>query len=393
MDGLVLTGISELTTADPHVVVTGPAAIVCAADGTVSWVGRETELPEGVGASRVDLGGRAVIPGFVDSHTHIVFAGHRAQEWEARMAGRPYRAGGIRTTVDATRAASDAELVAGATRLVAEALKSGTTTIEVKSGYGLDTETELRLVTAAAAVGDEPTFLGAHVVPADYESRPDAYVDLVKGPMLTACAPFARWIDVFCDRGAFDADQSRAVLDAGRDAGLGLRLHGNQLAAGPGVALAVETGAASVDHCTHIDADDVAALAGSPGTVATLLPAAEFSTRSIYPDARRLLDAGARVALASDCNPGSSFTTSMPFVVALAVRETGMTVGEAVVAATAGGAAALRRDDIGRLVAGRRADLIVLEAPAASWLGYRPGVDIVTAVARAGRLVAGAWPG
>ncbi len=399
MDGLVLTGIGELVTCDPapgSPARLAGAALVCAADGTVAWVGVERDLPDGVGADRVDLGGRAVIPGFVDSHTHLVFAGERAAEWEARMAGRPYAAGGIRTTVEATRAASDADLVAGVRRLAAEALASGTTTLEVKSGYGLDLDTEPRLLAAAATVTGERTWLGAHVVPAEYAGRPDDYVDLLRGPMLDRCAPLARWADAFCERGAFDADQSRAVLLAARAAGLGLRVHGNQLGPGPGVRVAVELGAASVDHCSHLDDADIEALAGSvlaeSSTVATLLPTAEFSTRSPYPDARRLIDAGVRVALASDCNPGSSFTTSMSLVIALAVREMGMTIPEAVDAATAGGADALRRDDIGRLVPGRRADLAVLDAPAASWLGYRPGVDLVTAVVVGGRLVSGAWP-
>jgi imidazolonepropionase len=386
-----MTGIGELVTGD-ELVVDGPAALVCDAGGDVAWIGREADLPEQVGDVRVDVGGRAVIPGFVDSHTHLVFAGHRAAEWEARMAGHAYAAGGIRTTVAATRAASDVDLLAGVHRLAAEALRSGTTTLEVKSGYGLDAVQEPRLLAVAGAVTDETTFLGAHVVPDAMAHRPDDYVALVCGEMLERCAPLARWIDVFCERGAFDADQSRAVLEAGRAAGLGLRVHGNQLGPGPGAALAVEVGAASVDHCTHLDASDIEALAGSRGTVATLLPAAEFSTRSPYPDARRLVDAGVSVALATDCNPGSAYTTSMPLVVALAVREMGMTVGEAVRAATAGGADALRRDDIGRLLPGRRADLVVLEAPTASWLGYRPGVELVRAVVRAASLVAGEWP-
>jgi imidazolonepropionase len=303
LDGLVLTGIGELTTSDPAVTVDGPAALVCTAAGTVAWVGAERDLPEAAGSDRMDLGGRAVIPGFVDSHTHLVFAGSRAEEWAARMAGEPYGAGGIRTTVAATRAASDGDLAAGAARLAAEAESSGTTTIEVKSGYGLDLDTEPRLLEAARTVTGETTFLGAHVVPAEYAGRSDEYVGLVAGPMLQACAGQARWIDVFCDRGAFDGDQARTVLEAGRQAGLGLRVHGNQLEAGPGVQVAVQLGAASVDHCTHMTATDIDALAAAPGTVATLLPAAEFSTRSPYPDGRRLLDAGIRVALASDCNP------------------------------------------------------------------------------------------
>ncbi|MCU4183578.1 imidazolonepropionase [Acidiferrimicrobium sp. IK] len=388
---MVLTGISELTTADSGLVVDGPAALVCGADGTVVWAGPQQALPEQAGTERVDLGGRAVIPGFVDSHTHLVFAGDRSAEWEARMTGRPYQTGGVRTTVDATRAATTEQLASRAGRLAAEALRSGTTTLEVKSGYGLQPEAEARLLSIAGGITPETTFLGAHVVPAEYEGRRDEYVDVVCGPMLRRCAPLARWIDVFCEQGAFDGDQSRAVLLAGRAAGLGLRVHANQLGPGPGVRLGVELGAASVDHCSHLSAADIDALAGGR-TVATLLPGAEFSTGSAYPGARRLLDAGVPVALASDCNPGTSFTTSMPFVVALAVREMGMTVAEAVVAATAGGAAALQRSDVGRLVPGRRADLAVLEAPSASWLGYRPGVDLVRAVARGGRLVAGSWP-
>jgi len=399
-EGLVITGIGELTTADDAEMVEGPAALVCAGDGTVAWVGRQGDLPRQAGTARVDVGGRAVIPGFVDSHTHLVFAGHRASEWNARMAGRPYRAGGIRTTVDATRAASDAELLHNAQGLADEALRSGTTTLEIKSGYGLDVAHEERILAVAAAISDERTFLGAHVVPAELAGHPDEYVELVCGPMLDRCAPHARWIDVFCDRGAFDEDQSRAVLAAGRAAGLGLRVHANQLEEGPGVRLGVELGAASVDHCTHLSDADIEALAGSGtsrgsphgATVATLLPAAEFSTRSSYPDARRLLDAGVTVALASDCNPGSSFTTSMPLVIALAVREMHMTLDEALWAATAGGAAALRRPDLGRLVPGCRADLVVLEAPTALWLGYRPGVDLVRTVVRGGHLVAGGWP-
>jgi imidazolonepropionase len=390
-DWQLITGISELTTCDDDIQVEGPAALLCAPDGTVSWVGREVDVPQQAGATRIDVGGRAVVPGFVDSHTHLVFAGDRSREWDARMAGTPYGAGGIRTTVAATRAARDQVLADNARRLAAEALHSGTTTLEVKSGYGLDVDTEVRLLSVARAVSHERTFLGAHVVPAEMADRPDDYVALVCGPMLDRCAPLARWVDVFCERGAFDADQSRAILQAGRSAGLDLRVHGNQLGPGPGVALAVELGAASVDHCTHLSPTDIDGLAGSE-TVATLLPAAEFSTRSTYPDARRLLDAGATVALASDCNPGSSFTTSMPFVIALAVREMRMTLAEALRAATAGGAAALRRPDIGRLVPGLRADLVVLEAPTALWLGYRPGVDLVRAVMRGGELVSGAWP-
>jgi imidazolonepropionase len=391
VDGLVLTGIGQLFTSDPAVRVDGPSALVCSAGGEVSWLGSEASLPEQVGSDRVDLGGRAVIPGFVDSHTHLVFAGHRAGEWEARMAGTPYAAAGIMRTVEATRAASESDLLAGARGLADEALAGGTTTIEVKSGYGLNVEKEFELLTVARRMTTETTFLGAHVVPPEMAGRPDDYVDLVRGPMLRACAPQARWVDVFCEHGAFDVDQSRAVLEAGRDAGLGLRVHGNQLGPGPGVAMGVELDAASVDHCTHLSSADIDALAESR-TVATLLPTAELGTRSRPPNARRLIDAGAQVALATDCNPGSSYTTSMALVVTLAVATMGMTFDEALTAATAGGAAALRRRDVGRLAVGCQADLVVLEAPSASFIAYRPGIDLARAVVRSGALVAGAWP-
>ncbi|MFG1719866.1 imidazolonepropionase [Micromonospora chalcea] len=346
-------------------------------DGQVAWVGSARDAP--AADRRIDAGGAAVLPGFVDSHAHLVFAGDRAAEFAARMAGERYTGGGIRTTVGATRAASDDDLRATVGRLRAEMLRQGTTTVEIKSGYGLTVADEARSLRIAAEFTEDTTFLGAHVVPAEYADRPDDYVGMVCGPMLAAAAPYARWIDVFCERGAFDADHARAILACGQAAGLGVRLHANQLGPGPGVRLGVELGAASVDHCTHLTDADVDALAGSE-TVATLLPGAEFSTRSPYPDARRLLDAGVTVALATDCNPGSSYTSSMPFCVALAVREMRMTPAEAVWAATAGGAAALRRTDVGRLTPGARADLIILDAPSHLHLAYRPGVPLIRQV-------------
>ena len=329
-----------------------------------------------------DVGGRAVVPGFVDSHAHLVFAGDRAEEFAARMTGTPYSAGGIRTTVAATRAATDEQLAANLARLVAEMLRQGTTTVEVKSGYGLTVRDEARSLALAQQVTTETTFLGAHVVPEG--TTPEDYVALVTGPMLDACAPYAKWVDVFCERGAFDADQARAILRAGAARGLRGRLHANQLGPGPGVQLACELGLLAVDHCTYLSDEDVAALRDT-GTVATLLPGVEFSTRSPYPDARALIDAGVHVALASDCNPGSCYTSSIPLCIALAVREMGMSPAEALAAATVGGARALGREDVGHLRPGASADLVVLEAPSYLHLAYRPGVPLVREVFRAGR--------
>lgn len=373
---LAVTNIGELVTNDPELGVLHGAAL-CIVDGQVAWAGPQAAAPAADAA--LDAAGAAVLPGFVDSHSHLVFAGDRAAEFAARMAGEPYTGGGIRTTVAATRAAGDAQLRANVVRLRREALRQGTTTIEIKSGYGLTPTDEARSLRLAGEVTPETTFLGAHVVPTEYANRPDDYMDLVCGEMLDAAAPYARWVDVFCERGAFDAEQARAVLLAGKAHGLAPRVHANQLGPGPGVRLAVELGAASADHCTHLTESDVDALAGS-STVATLLPGAEFSTRSPYPDARRLLAAGVTVALATDCNPGSSYTSSMPFCVALAVREMHLTPAEAVRAATAGGAAALRRTDIGHLGVGARADLVILDAPSHLHLAYRPGVPLVRAV-------------
>lgn len=387
MTATLITNIGELTTnvgtpADPCGTMTDAAVLV--EEGRIAWVGAAADAPDvppslDRSAVVVDAAGRAVIPGFVDSHTHLVFAGDRADEFEARMTGTVYAAGGIRRTVAATRTATDDELRRRLAGLVAELRAQGTTTFEVKTGYGLTLQDEARLARLAAEVTTEVTYLGAHVVPAEYADAREAYVDLVCGAMLDACAPHARWIDVFCERGAFTPDESRRVLEAGIARGLLPRVHGNQLGPGGGVQLAVAAGAASVDHCTFLDDADVTALASSD-TVATLLPGVEFSTRQPYPDARRLIDAGVTVALASDCNPGSSFTSSMPLMVALAVREMGMTPAEAVWAATAGGARALRRDDIGVLTPGARADVVLLDAPTRVHLAYRPGVPLVRAV-------------
>lgn len=387
MTSLLVSGIAELVTCDPTVGDGSPLGLLHDAalvveGGRVTWAGTRSQAP--AADTAYDVGGRAVIPGFVDSHAHLMFAGDRAEEFAARMAGRSYSAGGIRTTVAATRAASDEQLAANLGRLLTEMRRQGTTTVEVKSGYGLTVQDEARALAIARQACAETTFLGAHVVPPEYTDDPGGYVDLVTGAMLEACAPYARWVDVFCERGAFDVDQARRILQAGKGKGLLPRLHANQLGHGPGVQLACEVGALAVDHCTYLSDEDISALGGS-GTIATLLPGVEFSTRSPYPDGRALLDAGVTIALASDCNPGSSYTSSMPLCVALAVREMRMTPAEALWSATAGGAAALGRDDVGRLGVGAAADLVVLEAPSYLHLAYRPGVPLVHDVLSRGK--------
>ncbi|GAA0577418.1 imidazolonepropionase [Kribbella sandramycini] len=385
MTSLLVTGIGSLVTNDPaHGGPLGELAdAALLVDGSkVAWAGPRAQAP--AADTAIDVGGRAVVPGFVDSHSHLVFAGDRAAEFAARMTGTPYSAGGIRTTVAATRQATDEQLTANVARLVTEMRRQGTTTIEIKSGYGLSVADEARSLEIARQFTAETTYLGAHVVPADHADDPAAYVDLVTGPMLDAVAPHAKWIDVFVERGAFDADQARTILEAGLARGLQPRIHANQLGEGPGVQLAAEVGAAAADHCTYLTDADIDALAQS-GVVAGLLPAVEFSTRSPYPNARRLLDAGVTIALATDCNPGSGYSSSMPFCIALAVREMHMTPAEALWSATAGGAAALRRPDLGHLTPGAQANFAVLDAPSYLHLPYRPGVPLVTQTFIAGR--------
>ena len=394
MPATLITRIAELVTneGDLGIFTAIEDAALIMEDGRIAWTGASAKAP--AADTVIDAGRRAVLPGFVDPHAHLVFGGERSAEFAARMAGRPYAAGGILTTVQATRTASDAALRGNLRRLADEMLRQGTTTFECKSGYGLTVTDEERAVALAAELTSEVTYLGAHVVPPEYAADMAGYVDLVCGPMLDACAPHARWIDVFCETGAFGADEAREVLAAGKAAGLSARVHANQLGAGPGVQVAAEASAASVDHCTYLTKADVDAIT-STGMVATLLPGAEFSTRHPYPDARRLIDAGATVALATDCNPGSSFTSNMPFCIALAVREMRMTTEEAVWSATAGAAAALQRTDVGHLSASARADLVLLDAPSHAYLAYRPGVPLIAAVWQNGQLVHGTpltWP-
>ncbi|MEY2946197.1 MAG: hypothetical protein RL243_971 [Actinomycetota bacterium] len=387
MQSQLFTNIGQLVTNDATlgsgaIGVLPDAAMVVEA-GLVVWVGSSKQAPAADSAK--DLEGAAVIPGFVDSHAHPVFAGDRADEFAARMSGLQYSAGGIRSTVSATRAATDAQLESNLVRLKRELLSSGVTTFEAKSGYGLTVADETRALKIAARHTVEVTFLGAHVLAPEYSEQPSEYVSLVAGEMLEAARTHAKWIDVFCDRGAFDVSQAREILIAGREAGLQPRIHANQLSNIGAVQLAVELDCASADHCTHLNAADVDALANS-NTVATLLPGAEFSTRSPYPDARRLLEAGVTVALATDCNPGSSYTTSMPFCLAVAVRDMKMTPAEALWSATRGGAQALRRNDVGHLGIGARADFAVLAAPSFVHLAYRPGVQLIDSTYQAGVL-------
>ena len=403
MRTLLIDNIAELVTNDPSL-GEGPLGVITDAaiavsGGRVTWVGHTSRAPaadEHWGAA-----GAAVVPGFVESHSHLVFAGDRGHEFGARFGQAPpgsgldasgpvgghgrYRPTGIRGTLVATRAASDEELAENVRRLVAEYRGGGATTVEIKSGYGQTVADELRSLVIARRFTDETTLLAAHVTPEEYAGRPDDYVRMVVDEMIPACAPHARWIDVFCEGGAFTPEQSREVLLAGKAHGLTPRVHGNQLGHTGGVGVAVEVGAASVDHVVHLSDADVDALAGSD-TVATLLPGADFSTRGPYPDGRRLWDAGATVALGADCNPGTSYTTSLSFCMALAVRECGLTPDEALWAATAGGARALRRDDVGRIAPGSRADLVVLAAPCRLHLTYRPGVHLVGSV-----MVEGEW--
>ena len=372
------TGIASLVTNNPELEAGLIGELTDAAfieqDGQIVWVGESKNAPDA--DTEVNLEGKSVIPGFVDSHAHLVFAGDRALEFEARMSGKEYSAAGIMTTVTSTRAASDETLDENIATRAIEMYRSGITTFETKSGYGLNVADELRSLKLAVQHTEDVTFMGAHVVPEEFKNNKDAYVSLVMGEMLEACTPYARWIDVFCDEGAFDYDESKAILEAGIAQGLLPRIHANQLAQGRGVELAVELGCASADHCTHLSPQDIDLLASS-NTVATLLPGAEFSTRAEYPDARRLWDKGVTVAIATDCNPGSSYTTSMTFCIAIAVRDMHFTPEQALWSATMGGAKALQREDVGMIAVGKSADFVILEAPSFRHLAYRPGVDLI----------------
>lgn len=377
----LFTGISELRTVSEHGTLNDAALI--ADHGTIAWIGPASQAP--AADDQVDLGGRAVLPGWVDSHTHMVFDGDRSAEFEARMSGGSYEAGGIAVTMDATRQAGADRLDKLVAERVAAGRRGGTTTFETKTGYGLDTDSEVEAARVASQHVDDVTFLGAHLVPPGAD--PEDYLNEVVGPMLDGVAEYVQWIDVFCERGAFNEEQSRRVLEAGKKLGLGLRVHGNQLGEGPGVSLAVELGAASVDHVNYLSDSDIEKLASSE-TVATMLPACDLSTREPLAPGRRLLDAGVTLAIASNLNPGTSYTSSMNYCVTTAVLQQHLSVDEAIYAATTGGATALRRHNVGNgldpqgrpakgtLVEGAAADLHVLDAPSAVHLAYRPGMPL-----------------
>ena len=375
MSSKLIKNIGQLiTNSDKDLGIINNAAIVIE-NNQIAWVGENAKAPSADLA--IDAQGGVVAPGFVDSHTHAVFAGDRHKDYVARMAGGKYASGGIKSTVAATRAASKDELRTHTKAIVDRARRNGSTTIEIKSGYGLDVETEKKILEVAKEFTDEVTYLGAHVIPEEYSNNRAGYIDLVKGEMLDACAPLAKWIDVFCDEGAFTVDEAREILKAGMVKGLMGRIHGNQLAESGGADLAAELMLASVDHCTYISDKTLEKLAAT-NVVATLLPGAEFFTKSEYPDVRRYFDAGVSVALATDCNPGSSYLTSMPIVMSLAIREMGFTPAQAFYAATRGGAAALKREDLGRLTIGATADINIWNVPSFEHIAYRMGeVDLI----------------
>ena len=400
---LLLRGIGQLVTNDPTrsgLLGTLDNAAVLVSEGIIEWVGLEAELAPGDERAEIDVEGRAVVPGFVDAHTHLVFAGHRADEFGRRLRGESYEeimaaGGGIMSTVGATRASTADDLYSATTARLERMIVTGTTTIEVKSGYGLDVGTETRLLEVAARLdADLPvdiirTFLGAHSVPSEMASNREAYLDLVENEMLPACAPLARFCDVFCDTGVFTLDETRRVVEAGRRHGLVPRLHADQLAASGGAGLAAELGAASADHLDHITAEEIAAMARAR-TTAVLLPGVSLSMRLPFPDPRPLLEAGLTVAIATDANPGTSYVLTMPFVVTLACLEMGMSAEQAVWSATRGGALSLQLPDRGWITAGAAADLVVLDADSYLHLPYRPDSNLIYRVIKSGRIVGSA---
>ncbi len=398
MSDLLMTNIGQLVTndgGDDDLLGIIENAAVGIRGGVIVWVGASDAVPPGLGSLPVfDAGGAAVVPGFVDAHTHVVFAGDRAREHAMRLAGASYEeiqqaGGGIYSTVAATRAANLAELALASRRRVERMLANGTTTVEIKTGYGLDTATELKMLDAIDAIDSSlpidvvRTFLGAHVVAPEFRSDRTAYVDLVAGGMLDAVASRVDFIDVFCDHVAFSVEETRRIIEAGERAGLGIRLHVDQLSRSGGAALAASVGALAADHLDHATDADLHAL-GEAGTVAVLLPGVSLTMQEAPPDGRRFIDAGLTVAVATDCNPGTSWVETMPFIIALAATTSGFTPQEALWSATAGGAAALGLDDRGVIREGKLGDLVMLGAPSYEHLVYRPDGDLVRRVIKRG---------
>lgn len=383
MTDLFLTGIGELTTNNGAPI---HDAVVAIENGIVTFAGPSADAPDQTG-EHYDCDGSAVIPGFVDAHTHLIFAGDRSDEFARRLAGESYTdiaaaGGGILATMESTRDADEDELFDLAVGRVWRMLRTGTTTLEVKSGYGLDLETELRQLRVARRLGEalpvtvRTTFLGAHSVPPEYSSDRSGYVDLIVEEMLPAAAPLADYCDVFVEETAFSVDEARRILERGSELGLGARIHAEQLSHSGGARLAAELGAASADHLDHANESDARALADA-GVAAVLVPGASYTLRSPQAPARMLADSGCTLALATDCNPGTSYFESMAPILSLGVVQMGLRVDEAITAATLGGARSLGFDDRGMVAEGAVADLAVLDAPSAAHLVYRPGANLV----------------
>ncbi len=396
----VLRGAAELATmsgADGCGLLTGGA--LAAREGRIAWIGPERDLNRCVAVAGdaivVDAEGAAVLPGFVDPHTHAVFAGSRAVEYGERLAGRTYTdilagGGGIKATVRATRAATAEQLAALTRRRLDSFLLHGTTTLEIKSGYGLTLADEHKMLAAAAV--EHPlrrvrTFLGAHAVPDEFAGRADDYVELICREMLPALRSEAEFVDVFCDIGAFTVEQSRRVLLAARRLGYGLKIHADELALSGGARLAADVGCVSADHLVHATWEEIAALQQA-AVVAVALPGTSFTLGAAYAPARAFLEAGLVLALATDFNPGTSYCENMQMVVALACQEMHLAPEEALRAATLGAAAAIgRQDEVGSLEVGKRCDLLVLDADTHSELQYHWGVNLVRGVVVDGRVV------
>jgi imidazolonepropionase len=396
MSDLLLTGIGHLTTNVGAPIANAAIRII---DGAVVYAGPEGDAPEQGRATLLRCDGRAVIPGFIDAHTHLVFAGDRAGEFARRLGGESYSeiaasGGGIAATVEATRAASDEALYQGAAARLRRMIASGTTTVEIKSGYGLNLETEIRLLRLARRLGDDlaitvkTTFLGAHAVPSEHSGDRGGYIDLVVDEMLPAVAPLADYCDVFVEEGAFSVAEARRVFLAASEHGLQARVHAEQLSHSGGAALAAELGAASADHLDHVTVEDATALAAA-GVAAVLVPGASYTLRASQAPGPMLIDQGVTVALATDCNPGTSYFESMGLVISLAVVQMGLTVDQALYAATRGGALSLGLDDHGIIAPGAAGDLVILDAGSPAHIPYRPATNLVWKTVKRGSVVAG----